>query len=202
MGNQQKGFTLIELMMTITIIAVLLAIGIPSYQRYVIKNAEDEVKAQIGQLELQLARWRSTALTYRGFVPASGVDANGVTTYGYSSDLPSVNAVANTIIYVPAGSDRTNYRYMIELVDGVSRTTDVNGTRLGNVSLAVADGAPPNAARGRSWKIVAYPNTTRFGRNKARKFLATSQGVKCATKNPNSIQITTNDCSGNNVETW
>ncbi|CAM4021058.1 putative major pilin subunit [Yersinia intermedia] len=37
--NKQQGFTLIELMVAIAVIAVLSGIGIPSYQRYIQKAA-------------------------------------------------------------------------------------------------------------------------------------------------------------------
>lgn len=70
--REQRGFTLIELMVVIVIIAMLAAIAIPSYRAYITRNAEAEAKSQMLLLANQLERWRAKALTYEGFVPQDG----------------------------------------------------------------------------------------------------------------------------------
>lgn len=178
-ASVQKGFTLIELMIVIFILAILAAIAVPSYRQYTITNAEHETQAKMLQLQLELERWRSTALTYKGFVPQI-VDSDGDTDYGYAD-------TANTIINVPAGSG-DNYTYRITLVDG-----DTSGTPK---SLVTAPGV--DNVTGRSWKMVAVPNSARYIKN-GNKLMLTSTGLRCMTKN--AITVKSVDC-GNNAQVW
>lgn len=175
----QKGFTLIEMMIVVIVLAILAAIAVPSYRQYTITNAERETQARMLQLQLELERWRSTALTYKGFVPQI-VDSTGKTDYRYTD-------TKNTIINVPADSG-DNYTYRITLVDG-----DTTGT-----PKSLVTGSGVDNVTGRSWKMVAVPNTERYI-SSGHKLMLTSIGVRCMTKD--AITVKSVDC-GNNGQVW
>ena len=126
MNKMQKGFTLIELMIVVAIIAILAAIAIPAYQDYVIRSQVSEgaslaegSKTAVAEFYSNLGKFPPTNLSAGVALPASvnGTYVQSVTITGgridvlFSSATKKANVALNTKVlrfspFTAAGSTK------------------------------------------------------------------------------------------------
>ena len=65
--RKSAGFTLIELMVVIVIVAILAAIALPSYQQYIMRGKITEATSSLSELRLRAEKYFADNRTYNGF---------------------------------------------------------------------------------------------------------------------------------------
>lgn len=89
---KQKGFTLIELMITVAIVGILAAVALPAYQNYTIRAQVSEGFTLAGGLQTAVAEYYAQ----KGDYPAALTDI-GVTTAPKGKYTSSVEMAAGVI---------------------------------------------------------------------------------------------------------
>lgn len=88
---RSKGFTLVEVMIVVAIIAVLVAVAYPSYQQHVKKTKRNEAKAEMMQISAKLQRYKIANFTFmKAGTPPVAIT---LTDINQAATLPKVGAV-------------------------------------------------------------------------------------------------------------
>ncbi|MFM8333400.1 MAG: type IV pilin protein [Candidatus Methylumidiphilus sp.] len=77
MGRQQKGFSLVELMVALAIVGILAAISYPSYTGHMMKTRRVDAQGSLAGLSAAMERYFTENNTYAG---AAGTTSGGVVT--------------------------------------------------------------------------------------------------------------------------
>lgn len=101
--NTQKGFTLLELMIVVTVIAILASIAIPNYQSYMIKTRRATAAACLLEMSQMLERFHTVNMTYTGFTVPSLQCSNDLAGH-YTFSLTGLAARTYLLNATPQGA--------------------------------------------------------------------------------------------------
>ncbi|HET8871363.1 MAG TPA: type IV pilin protein [Aquabacterium sp.] len=148
--KKQRGFTLMELMIGVGIIAILTIIALPSYTRYVQRSARAAAEADLMRAASRLERLKGQNFSYVG----ATLGSDGTTT------------VMN---YSPSDGTAGGAKYTIALV----------GTDASNAAIALA-GTPPAIPAGAVGYLLTATSTGLFASNGQTEVLQIDNlGRKC-----------------------
>jgi type IV pilus assembly protein PilA len=100
--NIQQGFTLIELMIVIAIVAILVALAVPAYQDYTIRAKVGECINAAAVPKLQISEYFETVGNFPPDISTAGIVNQGASQYCdvYATYTPSSNVSALFLIEV------------------------------------------------------------------------------------------------------
>jgi len=109
-----KGFTLIELMITVAIVGILAMVALPQYQQYVVKGNRTAAEAFMMDVASREKQYLLDARTYAGTLAALSVTAPPEVSKNYTVTInapagapPSFTITATPLVGTKQASDGT-----------------------------------------------------------------------------------------------
>jgi type IV pilus assembly protein PilE len=126
--SPHRGFSLIELMVTLAIIAILASIALPSYSEYITRSRLVDAHTRLGDLRIQMEKYYQDNRTYMAGA-ACGIALGQLATYNadnsrsFDFTCPAGSLTANTYLLVATGRASKNMTGFVFDVDQAGNKT-------------------------------------------------------------------------------
>lgn len=109
MKKMQKGFTLIELMIVVAIIAILAAIAIPQYQDYISRTRAAGAVTELAGYRTAIASCVSDLQTATGCnAGTNGIPAITAAAFPRTANVTNITSITNGVITATTGATASN----------------------------------------------------------------------------------------------
>lgn len=142
MPKKHRGFTLIELMVTVIVIGILAAIAIPSYQRYVLRGNRAVAKSTLLSIASMQEAYLGDRKTYA--LSLSALNYPGDPSYVNPSSNLSPASITSAIYSIAMTATATSYTVTATPINNQSGDTDCNVLSVTNTGIKSATGTSPS----------------------------------------------------------
>jgi type IV pilus assembly protein PilE len=127
--SKSSGFTLIEVMITVAIIAILASVALPSYRNYIIRGKIPEATAALSTKRVKMEQFFQDSRTYVGATAGSD-DSTSSKYFNFSAANGGADSRSATgyTLYATGKGDMTGFTYSVDQSNAKSSTvTGVSG---------------------------------------------------------------------------
>lgn len=120
-----RGFTLIELMVTVVVVAILAAVAIPAYQQYVLRSRRADATSALGSLQQAQERYRANQQSYAAALSTLGISTDTSPQGHYTLAITAAAATGYTLTATarstsPQSRDADCARFQLQMSSGNS----------------------------------------------------------------------------------
>jgi type IV pilus assembly protein PilE len=143
--KRNRGFTLIELMIVVAVVATLVAIALPSFLSQVRATRRAEAVATLSQIQQAQERWRANCPCYASSVTAanSGCPATDCATTSGLGLSPNTSQYSFSMTVLPVIATPNNYT-ITATGQGSQASDRAAGASCQTLTVTVTNGAPVN----------------------------------------------------------
>lgn len=141
--SRQYGFTLIELMITITILAILVGLSVPAYERYTRSTNRAAAKSTLERImSLQEAYFLNNK-NYTNDLTDLGFGSAAINVDNTGEEVAAASAVYQISVITPGACANCRYEIIAGPVNTQTKDTDCTSLRLNSLGQKSATGGKP-----------------------------------------------------------